>query len=184
MGEGGMSEFDVIERLEIISIAKRKAIKHTIITDIICFIVFWLSLIVAGGEKQSTQQVVSLMLAILVIIMMISVFLMIGLQKYFQLEEIRRRSNEYVETYLSREELVKVALDDAKAYREFVFKLEDKGQFYAQIVSEDKVKIYFKYHDETEESVFETIDKSAFKCYYWVQTEQQEEDELSEKNNS
>ena len=86
------------------------------------------------------------------IIASITVFLITVGQRALQIEEISKRSKEYVETYLKKEDDVEVIPIDGKSYKEFMHR---KGKFYARIISDDEVGIWFQYNDETEKKFLE-----------------------------
>ena len=161
---------EMMERLEIKELAKEKARKIVMIVDII-FIITMNIIFQDYFKEESVARVISLVIAIIIMTMLFSVFLMVGLQRRIQIREINKRSEEYVETYLSKEDDVEVIPIDAKSYREFVFGLHHKGKFYASIASDDEVEIWFQYHNETEKRFFEKIDKANFKSYWLAETE-------------
>ena len=152
------------ERLEIKRLAKKKAIKWTIIMDIITFIV--LVAVMTCGRDLSVVELIFSMLLIVIIITIMTIFLMTVGQKAIQLEEICKRSKEYVETYLSKEDDVEVIPIDGKSYKEFLLL---KGKFYARIISDDEVGIWFQYNDETKKEFLEKVDKGDFENHWLVE---------------
>ena len=156
---------EIMERLEIKKIAKKKATKWTIIMDIISFIV--LVAVMTCKRNLSTVELIFSMLLIVIIITIMTIFLMTLGQRVIQLEEICKRSKEYVETYLSKEDDVEVIPIDGKSYKEF---MQRKGKFYACIISDDEVGIWFQYNDEKEKELLEKIDKGDFENHWLVET--------------
>ena len=152
------------ERLEIKRLAKKKAIKWTIIIGIITFIVLAVTMVMLYGRKMSLIEWIILIINVIAIISVL--FMTLG-QKAIQLEEISKRSKEYVETYLSKEDDVEVIPIDGKSYKEF---MQRKGKFYARIISDNEVGIWFQYNDEKEKEFLEKVYKSDFENYWLVET--------------
>ena len=119
------------------------------------------------GRDMSVVEWIFSMALIVIIIAIITVLLMTLGQRVIQLEEISKRSKEYVETYLSKEDDVEVIPIDGKSYKEF---MQRKGKFYASIFSDNEVGIWFQYNDEKEKELLEKIDKGDFENHWLVKT--------------
>lgn len=155
---------DVMERLEIKQLAKKKAGKATIVLDII-FIIAMSIIFQDYFVEESATRIIVLVITIIIMTTLLSIIFMLGFQNKIQLIEIKKRREEYVHAYLSKEDDVEVIPIDGKSYKEF---LQSKGNFYARIVSNDEVGIWFQEHNETEKSLLEKVHKSNFKSYWLV----------------
>jgi len=153
------------ERLEIEQLVKKNTIKCTIIIDIITFIV--LAAAMTCGRKLSMVEWIFSIILMVIIITIITLLVMTLGKRIIQNEENSKRSKEYVKAYLSKEDDVEVIPIDGKSYKKF---LERKGKFYARIISDDEVGIWFQlYRDESKKELLEKVDKSDFKNCWLVE---------------